>query len=299
MKTHCYTDEELEFIRKNEGTCQWKDLGKQFNTKFGCNLRWQTIHAAWMRRQKQRIFRYTKEQLEWLSENYTKMSRKELTSVFNKLFNENRTESSLASACKKRGFGRDPFFTEEQKSWLLEKGKSIYSREEIQKQFNEKFHEHRTLSSIQHMCDIVGGKFNGYRGCSWCTGKKGSAILGKRTTLSHKHKPGDIFSMKTSRGNDGFYRPYIMLYDDPDVRFMDRVMPYSRYVWEQHNGPLEKDQCIVHLDLNEFNNDISNLAVVSKQDTALLGRLGWNQNPDIFETGVEILQLDRLLKEEA
>lgn len=297
MKPHCYTDDELDFIHENEGTCQWEELCKKFNTKFGCNLRWRTLHAAWRRRQKQKIFRYTDEQLKWLSENYSKMNRKELTAVFNRRFSENRTESSLASACKKRGFGRKQFFTEEQKAWLLEKGKSIYSREEIQKQFNEKFHEHRTLSSIRSICDSVGGQFTGQRPYFWMRGKRGSATLGKRTTLSRKHKPGDIFSMKTSRGNDSFYRPYIMLYDDPDVRFMDRVVPYSRYVWEQHNGPLKDGQCVVHLDLDEFNNDISNLAVISKYETSLLGRIGWNQNPEIFKTGIKILELDNLLKE--
>jgi len=51
--------------------------------------------------------RLTEEQLQWLRDNGARLSRKEMTRQFNKLFNDNRTEGTLKTTCTKMGIIRD------------------------------------------------------------------------------------------------------------------------------------------------------------------------------------------------
>jgi hypothetical protein len=49
----------------------------------------------------------TEEQLQWLRDNGARLSRKEMTRQFNKLFNDNRTEGTLKTTCTRMGIIRD------------------------------------------------------------------------------------------------------------------------------------------------------------------------------------------------
>ena len=62
---------------------------------------------------------YSKEQLQFLRDNYPALSRKELTLAFNKRFNEERKLSSIVAACKNHKIksGRTGYFPKEQKPW--------------------------------------------------------------------------------------------------------------------------------------------------------------------------------------
>ena len=47
-----------------------------------------------------------------------------------------------------------------------------------------------------------------------------------------------------------------------------------RYIWEQHNGPIQKGFVVHHADHNVENNDISNLALMAKSEHQRHHRLG-------------------------
>lgn len=49
-------------------------------------------------------------------------------------------------------------------------------------------------------------------------------------------------------------------------------MPYHRYVWEQHNGPIPKDLCIAFLDGDPMNCDISNLICVTRSSLTYVNK---------------------------
>jgi hypothetical protein len=49
-------------------------------------------------------------------------------------------------------------------------------------------------------------------------------------------------------------------------------MALARYNWEQVHGPVPKDMCVFKLDGDKYNDDISNLCLVSRKDLAMLNR---------------------------
>lgn len=70
---------------------------------------------------------------------------------------------------------------------------------------------------------------------------------------------------------------------------------YSRYVWEQHNGPLTK-RCIVrHLDGNPINCAIENLTCVSKEEHMLLNSIH-RFGPEVTKITMAIRKLDRAIQ---
>lgn len=61
------------------------------------------------------------------------------------------------------------------------------------------------------------------------------------------------------RGNSGFKCLYVRV-------ALGKWVPYSRYIWEQHNGPIHPNHIIAFKDGNWRNCDISNLTLMSRED---------------------------------
>jgi len=54
------------------------------------------------------------------------------------------------------------------------------------------------------------------------------------------------------------------------IRENGKLKLYYRYVWEQANGKIPKNCCIIHIDGNRANNDISNLYMITKIQNAYI-----------------------------
>ena len=66
----------------------------------------------------------------------------------------------------------------------------------------------------------------------------------------------------------------------------------SHVVWEQFHGPIPEGMLIVYLDGNNKNCDITNLALVSKAEHALLTTLNLrSENAELTKTGINIAKL--------
>lgn len=70
------------------------------------------------------------------------------------------------------------------------------------------------------------------------------------------------------------------------------------YVWEQHYGKMPKGKCLIFLDGDKTNCDISNLQIVDKRVELLMARkeLFYNDK-ELTKTGILIAQLDSKSKE--
>ncbi len=97
-------------------------------------------------------FYYTETELNWLRDNCKNFTYKDLTEMFNILFNRNKTKEQIRSICKKKHwYCKIPinFFTLEEDIWLKENyPKYELNREEITKLFNEHFGSNRSMESI-------------------------------------------------------------------------------------------------------------------------------------------------------
>ena len=115
-----------------------------------------------------------------------------------------------------------------------------------------------------------------------------------KDTLPHvkKHNVGDRVFIFVN----GERRPYIITSVEDGVDLKKRMMPETRYIWEQYHKPLKKGEYIMHKDGDVMNNDISNLALVDGYERCIINHYGWQGNDELFDTGVMIAKLQKSLK---
>ena len=70
----------------------------------------------------------------------------------------------------------------------------------------------------------------------------------------------------------------------------------ARYNWEQVHGPVPGDMCVFKLDGDKYNDDISNLCLVSRKDLAMLNRNHAKLTPELKEVQILINQIKQKVK---
>ena len=70
----------------------------------------------------------------------------------------------------------------------------------------------------------------------------------------------------------------------------------ARYNWEQVHGPVPGDMCVFKIDQNKYNDDISNLCLVSRKDLAKLNRNHARLTPELKEVQILINQIKQKVK---
>lgn len=110
--------------------------------------------------------------------------------------------------------------------------------------------------------------------------EKSKATMFKPGRMPHNYKPVGTEVVST----DGYIKVKIA---DPNKWKHKHVL-----VWEEHNGPIEKDQCILFLDGDKTNCNIENLAVVD-QEVHL--RMNYNRlrsgDPELTKIGVTVAKI--------
>ena len=70
----------------------------------------------------------------------------------------------------------------------------------------------------------------------------------------------------------------------------------ARYNWEQVHGPVPGDMCVFKIDQDKYNDDISNLCLVSRKDLAKLNRNHARLTPELKEVQILINQIKQKVK---
>lgn len=73
-------------------------------------------------------------------------------------------------------------------------------------------------------------------------------------------------------------------------------MALARYNWEQVHGPVPSNMCVFKLDGDKYNDDISNLCLVSRKDLAMLNRNHAKLTPELKEVQILINQIKEKVK---
>ena len=182
--------------------------------------------------------KYTDEQKAYLKE-HCKVSRKLLTEMFNKEFNEHRTVIGIKTYCKRHGFHKvegNGQFVNGHKAWNKD-----MPTEELKTHYTKESYANATADTLP------------------------------RHT---KYKIGDRFFNK----ENGRKVPYILTSTESYVDLKKRGIKESVYVWEKHNGPLDPENFVWNLDGNLMNNDISNLVLIQKKDIPKLAPFYGNKD---------------------
>jgi hypothetical protein len=70
----------------------------------------------------------------------------------------------------------------------------------------------------------------------------------------------------------------------------------ARYNWEQVHGPVPGDMCVFKIDQDKYNDDISNLCLVSRKDLAMLNRNHSKLTPELKEVQILINQIKQKIR---
>lgn len=176
-------------------------------------------------------------------------------------------------------------YTEEHVKFLKDHAAKM-SRIELTALFNREFQLSMNVEAIRAFCrnhklpDAPQAKFQKGR-IPWNKGTKGlvhggSATQFKKGCIAHNRLPVG-YERKTWNG-------YTLVKIDEKNWVRKHI-----YLWEQHNGPIPNDSCLIFLDGNKENVTLENLELVKRSELALINRYGLKyQDAEATSTGILI-----------
>jgi hypothetical protein len=123
----------------------------------------------------------------------------------------------------------------------------------------------------------------------WCKGKKMSPEhIAKLTGVFKKgQQPHNTLPIGSIRNINNYN----------EIKYSNhKWMALARYNWEQVHGPVPKDMCVFKLDQDKYNDDISNLCLVSRKDLAMLNRNHAKLSPELKEVQILINQIKQKIR---
>lgn len=188
-------------------------------------------------------------------------------------------------------------YTEAERQWLINFIPG-HSTEETAAAFDQEFHKKITYNQVRSFrknnklkCGVNTRFVKGHS--SWNKGRKMTEeekAKIKETMFKKGFKPHNTLPVGSIIYTKGYWKIKIA---EPK-----KWIPYPRYVYEKAYGPLSADMLIIHLDSNEDNNKLENLAAVTKAE---LCRLNYehliSSDPEITKAGILKVRLDYKITE--
>ena len=123
----------------------------------------------------------------------------------------------------------------------------------------------------------------------WCKGKKMSPEhIAKLTGVFKKgQQPHNTLPIGSIRNINNYN----------EIKYANhKWMALARYNWEQVHGPVPGDMCVFKIDQDKYNDDISNLCLVSRKDLAMLNRNHAKLTPELKEVQILINQIKQKIR---
>lgn len=183
---------------------------------------------------------------------------------------------------------------------FLEENKNM-NRKELTDIFNEKFGCTFKYESIKNIMLKNGfksendGRFK--KGNEpWNSGLKGEKYFERVDKEKVMEKVEKMHKLnKTAKiGDEHIYNGvlYIRVKTGKRIGKFEGVIRKRDYVWKKYNGEKPKGYCIVHLDGNQLNCDISNLRCIPRKYMTLLMMNNWfSENSIVTETAIKWCEL--------
>ena len=123
----------------------------------------------------------------------------------------------------------------------------------------------------------------------WCKGQKlSSEHIAKLTGVFKKGQtPHNTLPIGSIRNINNYN----------EIKYANhKWMAVARYNWEQVHGPVPGDMCVFKIDGDKYNDDISNLCLVSRKDLAKLNRNHAKVPQELREVQILINQIKQKVK---
>lgn len=248
-------------------------------------------------------FIYTKEMIDYVREIAPGRFNDEITEMFNKKFNLDKTVSQInqMKANHKITSGKLPYkkryarklLTEEQHDFFLNNVKGISSKD-LSELMNKKYGlnlSERQVLTYKKNHNLTSG-LTGYfeKGMKpWNKGVKGLNTGGEKGWFKKGVIPPNTVPVGTVVIVDEGYKETKIA--EPNVWKRNHIM-----LWEKENGEIPKDYVVIFLDKDKTNITIENLAMLHRRELAMMNRYKlFSEDAEITLSGIALVRLkDRL-----
>lgn len=326
-----YTPEQVKWLKinvKNKNYTSANELVNAFNNYFGDNRTKSSIMSKInkdMGLQLNTTNIFTKEENEWLRNNYRKYLMKDLVKEYNKLF-PRRTENSLTQYLFRQGLLMK-LWTDEEEKWVCKNYYEYDSLEKLLEEFNKIFDRKRTLEGFSLHCQMV-LKLKRYipptqEENDWLienvdkytyneltneynkifqkdVSRSALESYTKRTLNLQKEDPNKFVSVPNPVGYTKKINGYTYVrvkeldYDLPSKnRGQSTFMPLAKVIWENYYGKKVPDDCqITFLNGNKDDFSIENLYCIKKKYLIYMAQNHWfSTNPEVTLTAIKWCEL--------
>ena len=224
---------------------------------------------------------WTPEMDSTLKELYDTCPAKEIAKIINAKFGTGFSYTAIQNRIHAKKLStKVPYhwYTEEQDEWLCQ-NISHYTYPDLVVAFNEKFHTSQSYYNIKSHCQRKG--FQG--GSSY---QKGYANWRKTPIGTEKIYNGRIY-VKVSEAPSGREKK----------NHMGNWKPKGQVVWEQHHGKVPDGYCVVYLDGNPLNCDISNLECTTNSIQGYASMTTHGCSPELKRCAIKMKTLEKILEE--
>lgn len=263
MSRHCFTPEEIEFLRINAQENNYRDLMKLVNRHFNLKLNYSQIKGVSNRyiiqAKTQDRHYFTPEEIEFLRTNVAEESYRNLMDLFNEHFNLELSYHQIVGALRHHKLG------------IKKHECHQYSPEEI-----EFLKVNVPGRSQQEIVDLFNKRFG--------------------LKLSYERLRGFLSSRKLRNGLRirpiGSERVGIEGYTHIKMPNAKRWKRKHVLIWEAANGPIPEGHVILFGDRDKRNFDPKNLLLVSKKELGLVNLKGLLHNDiELTKAGITIAKV--------
>lgn len=192
-------------------------------------------------------------------------------------------------------------YTEEEREFLKDYTPG-HSYKEIQEAFNSKFPEitiSQTIACIKNHGLSTGrtGRFEKGH-IPQNKGKKMPKDVYEKckgTMFRPGQKPVNTKPIGTEElRSDGYI--WVKVSDKPKVKTSENWKQKQRLIWERANGPIPEGHIVIFRDNNRLNCELSNLALISRAEHAIMNNLGLRLGEETIDTSVGIAKVMDLIR---
>ncbi|MGE9985618.1 HNH endonuclease [Desulfovibrio sp. SGI.169] len=258
-----YSDEMISFLRAHRNQMTLAELTKKFNEKFGQRKSTYAIHRICYNKGLCQKIRYRNDVKEFIKHHVKSLSYKELTEKINTIFNLNKSVNQIKGFCiyhdlhngKGKKVSEQFYFTDDMIQYI-KNNITQTAYKDLLKNFNEHFSVNITKSILKYKLQKL-GLSNG-------------RTPDHQLFTEHFDKRNGYFIIKTEKG----------------------WISKQRFLWEQYNGPLSEEYCIIFADGDITNFTKDNLIKVNRKEHFHLNRRKLRfSDPEYTKTGLNIVKL--------
>ena len=295
--TNPYTSEEIEFIKTNYDTMSYRTLADKLNELFHHNRTEKAVSSYTTKilglyksktllSHSRNVYDYkllTKDELNYIENNYKKYPIPELVKKLNKKFGNNRPPTTIYAVCRRNGYKYPKhykFYTKKEQEWIRTNIQTMDSKT-LTDTFNKLFHHNKRWDAIKSYCNrILGINFN--------------KEITRKTAGKNRQLP--IGTEVLSKDH------YVKVKIADTYKGESKNWKLKHYlIWEKHYGPIPKGTNVIFLDGNNRNFDINNLALCDTKTLLLLNHWDYyGHHPSITKAGIAVCETHlKLLKKQS